>query len=228
MIELQNVSKKFGLATYALTNINLLVNNQEFVFIVGPTGSGKTTLLRLLTHEVKPSSGSIIVDNENITKISGAKLTKLRRKIGVVFQDFKLLFDRTVFENIMLPLEITGTSNKEITHRVNNMLEIINLTKQKNLFPAQLSGGEMQRVAIARAIISEPSYILADEPTGNLDPATGWDIMKLLRDINKTRKVTVIVSTHNMDVVNSLGKRIIRLESGKIVKDDKQTHKDNH
>jgi cell division transport system ATP-binding protein len=222
MIELQNVSKKFGLNTFALENINLKILDHEFVFIVGPTGSGKTTFLKLLTHEIVPSTGTIVIDGESIAKLSSIKITKLRRKIGVIYQDFKLLFDRTVFENVMLPLEIIGLSSKEITRRVNYILDLVNLARQKNLFPSQLSGGEMQRAAIARAIIMEPNFILADEPTGNLDPATGWDIMKLLRDINKTSNVTVIVSTHNMDAVNSLGKRIVRLENGKIIKDEKQ------
>lgn len=221
MIILQNTVKKFGVNTLALDDINLTVDDGDFLFIVGPTGSGKTTLLRLLTHEIVPTSGSILVDNENITKITGGNLTKLRRKIGVVYQDFKLLFDRTVFENVMLPLEIIGLSSSEIKNRVEKMLELVNLEKQKILFPAQLSGGEMQRTAIARAIITDPSYILADEPTGNLDPATGWEIIKLLKDINKNKKVTVIVSTHNMDIVNSLGKRVVRLEKGKMAKDTK-------
>ncbi|MBI3385180.1 cell division ATP-binding protein FtsE [Candidatus Gottesmanbacteria bacterium] len=222
MIELQKVTKRFGLNTFALSDISLVIESGEFVFIVGPTGSGKTTLLRLLTNEVIPTSGKVIVDKEDLARIPNSHLTKLRRKVGVVFQDFKLLFDRTVFENIALPLEINRISSKEITPRVEKILEIVGLVNQRNLFPTQLSGGETQRAAIARAIINEPKIILADEPTGNLDPATGWEIIKLLKDINKRKLATIIMATHNIDIVNSLGKRVVRLESGKIIKDQKE------
>lgn len=222
MIELQKVTKTFGLNIFALSDINLVIESGEFVFIVGPTGSGKTTLLRLLTNEVTATSGKVMVDNEDLGKIPNSHLTKLRRKVGVVFQDFKLLFDRTVFENIALPLEINNTLSKEITPRVEKILEIVGLVNQRNLFPTQLSGGETQRAALARAIINEPKIILADEPTGNLDPATGWEIIKLLKDINKRKLATIVMATHNIDIVNSLGKRVIRLEGGKIIKDQKE------
>ncbi len=222
MIDLQKVTKQFGNRTVALSEIDLKITEGEFAFLIGSTGSGKTTLLKLLTREYAPTSGKIFVDNEDLNRLKGMSLTRLRRKIGVIFQDFKLLFDRTVFENIALPLEIMGARGKEIKEKVEQTLEIVNLMKQKDLFPAQLSGGEMQRVSIARAVIVEPKIILADEPTGNLDPSTGWDIIKLLRNINKKKMVTVIMASHNVDVVNTLGQRVIRLENGKIKKDEKE------
>lgn len=222
MIELRGVTKKFGLSSIALLNIDLNIKEGEFIFIVGPTGSGKTTLLRLLTREILPTEGVIVIDNEDLAKLKGDKINHLRRKIGVVFQDFKLLADRTVFENVALPLEISGLNQHDVYKRVESILEIVDLIKQKNLFPVQLSGGEMQRAALARAIVCEPKIILADEPTGNLDPATGWGIIKLLKDINKKNNITIIMATHNAEVVNSLGKRVIRLEAGKIIKDSKE------
>lgn len=222
MIELRGVTKKFGTSTHALSDINLSVSEGEFIFVVGPTGSGKTTLLRLLTREVVPTTGDVIIEGENLIKIKGDKISHLRRKIGVVFQDFKLLTDRTVFENIALPLEINGLNSKDTHVKVDAMLETMDLIKQQHLFPIQLSGGEMQRVAIARAIITEPKILLADEPTGNLDPGTGWGIIKLLKDINKKNNVTIIMATHNADVVNSMEKRVVRIEGGKIIKDQKE------
>lgn len=219
MIELHNVTKKFSTTNQALLDITLKINQGEFVFVVGPTGSGKTTLLRLLTREILPTNGKVLIDSEDLAKLKGKKVTQLRRQIGVIFQDFKLLFDQTVFENVALPLEILGLSNKEITHRVNNILEMVGLSKQKNLFPGQLSGGEVQRTTIARAIINDPKIILGDEPTGNLDPATSWEIMKLLKDIHKKRGIPLIIATHNMDIVNAMGKRVVRIESGKIISD---------
>lgn len=219
MIELHDVTKKFGSNTQALVDVTLTISQGDFVFIVGPTGSGKTTILRLLTREIIPTSGKVIVEGEDIAKLKGAKVTQLRRQIGVIFQDFKLLFDRTVFENIALPLEILGLSNKEIIQRVNILLKDVGLEKQKDLFPAQLSGGEVQRTSIARAIINDPKMILGDEPTGNLDPATSWDIMNLLKDIHKKRGIPLLIATHNMDIVNNMGKRVVRIEEGKIISD---------
>ncbi|MBI3980805.1 cell division ATP-binding protein FtsE [Candidatus Microgenomates bacterium] len=219
MIELHNVTKKFGANTQALLDINLKISQGDFVFIVGPTGSGKTTLLRLLTREIIPSVGKVTIEGEDLAKLQGYKVTQLRRQIGVIFQDFKLLIDQTVFENVALPLEILGLKNKEIVQRVNNILELVGLSNQRNLFPAQLSGGEVQRTTIARAIINDPKVILGDEPTGNLDPATSWEIIKLLKDIHKKRGVPLIIATHNMDIVNTLGKRVVRIEGGKIISD---------
>ncbi len=220
MLELKNVSKKFGSGQLALDNISLEIEDEEFLFIVGQTGSGKTTLIRLIIHEFLPDTGKIIVDKEEITKKNFSQTSQLRRKIGVVFQDFKLLWERTVAENVALPLEILGKPAKEIKNKVQDILIKFNIADLSNKFPIQLSGGEMQRVVIARAMIANPKILLADEPTGNLDPATSWGIVKLLSDINKSG-TTVLMATHNVDIVNSLGKRVVRLEHGKIVKDEK-------
>lgn len=220
MLELKNINKKFGSGQVALDNVSLEIAGQEFVFIVGPTGSGKTTLVRLLIRDLLPNSGKIIVDQEEITKKNFKKVSELRRKIGVVFQDFKLLWERTVAENVALPLEIIGTSSKETKHKVNELLNKFNLAHLNNKFPVQLSGGEMQKVVIARAMIGSPKILLADEPTGNLDPTTSWEIVKLLSEINKNG-TTVVMATHNVDIVNSFEKRVVRLESGKIIKDEK-------
>lgn len=221
MLELKNVNKKFGSGQVALDNVSLQIKDQEFLFVVGPTGSGKTTLIRLLIRDILPDSGKIIVDQDEITKKNFSQISQLRRKIGVVFQDFKLLWERTIAENIALPLEILGKPSKEIKNKVNDLLKKFNLTELSNKFPVQLSGGELQRVVLARAMIANPKILLADEPTGNLDPATSWEIVKLLNDINKCG-TTVIMATHNVDIVNSLGKRVVRLERGKIIKDEKE------
>ncbi|MCL5675851.1 MAG: ATP-binding cassette domain-containing protein [Patescibacteria group bacterium] len=221
MIELKNVNKKFGSGQTALDNVSLEINDGEFVFVVGPTGSGKTTLIRLLIRELLPDSGKIIVDKEEITKKNYKKISALRRKTGVVFQDFKLLWERTLAENVALPLEVLGLPGKEIKNKVNQLLDKFKLSDLAQKFPVQISGGELQRVVIARAMIAEPKILLADEPTGNLDPKTSWEIVKLLSDINSSG-TTVLMATHNADIVNSLGKRVIRLEHGKIIKDEKE------
>lgn len=204
-----------------MDNVSLEINDGEFVFVVGPTGSGKTTLIRLLIRELLPDSGKIIVDKEEITKKNYKKISALRRKTGVVFQDFKLLWERTLAENVALPLEVLGLPGKEIKNKVNQLLDKFKLSDLAQKFPVQISGGELQRVVIARAMIAEPKILLADEPTGNLDPKTSWEIVKLLSDINSSG-TTVLMATHNADIVNSLGKRVIRLEHGKIIKDEKE------
>lgn len=220
MLEFVNITKKFGNGIVALDNISFQVDKQDFVFVVGPTGSGKTTLIRLTIGDLLPTSGKILLNKKEIVRKT-KEITELRRKIGVVFQDFKLLWDRTVFENIALPLEISGKTNNEITLRVNKLLKMFSLESINNLFPLQISGGEKQKVALARAMANSPLLLLADEPTGNLDPATSWEIVKLLQDINKSG-TTVLMATHNVDIVNSLSQRVVRLENGKIVKDEKQ------
>lgn len=220
MLELRNVNKKYGSGQVALDNVSLEIKDEEFLFIVGQTGSGKTSLIKLIIRELFPDSGKIIVDKEEITKKNFSQTSQLRRKIGVVFQDYKLLMERTVAENVALPLEILGKPSQEIKNKVHDLLSKFNIADLSNKFPIQLSGGEMQRVVIARAMIANPKILLADEPTGNLDPATSWEIVKLLTDINKSG-TTVVMATHNVDIVNSLGKRVVRLERGKIVKDEK-------
>lgn len=220
MIKLDKVSKKFGTGVFGLADISLSVEKKEFVFLVGPTGSGKTTIFRLLIREILPTEGTVIVNDWDLTKLPKHQIPHLRKKIGVVFQDLKLLFDRTVFENVLMPLEVTGVRVEEAKQRVEEVLTQIGIIEHKDKFPIQLSGGELQRVAIARALVLSPQILLADEPTGNLDSATSWEIVKLLSDINE-KGTTVIMATHNVDIVKNLSKRVIALEKGKLVRDDK-------
>ena len=220
MIKFENVTKKFG-EILALKNISFEVEPGEFVFITGPSGAGKTTIVKLILKEILPSEGKIKVDGEDVEKISLGKLPAFRQKIGVVFQDFKLLQDRTVFENVCLPLEVTKKEKKEIEKQVKEVLELVGLKERENLFPAQLAGGELQRTCLARAVISNPKILIADEPTGNLDPTTSWQIVKLLKKINKMG-TTVIMATHNVDIVDSLKERVIKLDKGEVLKDEKE------
>lgn len=220
MIKFEGVSKKFPDGTVAVADINLEVADGEFVFLVGPSGAGKTTLLRLLIHDLLPSGGSVTVDEHNVGKISGGKITQLRRKIGYVFQDLKLLADRSVFENVALSLWVLGKKPSEISLEVLEKLTLVGLADQKDFFPAQLSGGELQRVAIARALAGDPKYLLADEPTGNVDDDNAWKIVKILDKINQAG-TTVLMATHNADIVNQLNKRVVRIEGGKVVSDKK-------
>lgn len=221
MVRFENVSKKFGTSVFALSGVNFEVNDGEFVFITGPSGAGKTTILRLIIRDLIPSSGKIFLNSWELSKLKNRDISTLRQKVTMVFQDFRLLSDRTVFENVAIALEIRGVSGKEIEKKVKNVLELTSLSDQANLFPAQLAGGELQRTCLARALVGNPQIILADEPTGNLDPATSWEILKLLTQINKMG-TTVVMATHNVDIVNSLGKRVITLNKGKIVKDEKE------
>lgn len=224
MIRLDNVSKKFGTGVFGLSDITLSVENGEFVFLVGPTGAGKTTIFKLLTRETLPTQGSITVNDWDIVKLPKHEIPHLRKKVGVVFQDLKLLFDRTIYENISLPLEVSGINPNEAKKRIEEVLTQVGLLSHKDKFPIQLAGGEKQRVAIARALVLSPEILLADEPTGNLDPATSWEIVKLLSDINE-KGTTIIMATHNADIVKSLSKRIIELEKGHLVHDGKhKTH----
>lgn len=220
MLSLQNVTKKFDRFN-ALENISFEVDRGEFIFIVGTSGAGKTTILRSIIRDVILTSGKIFFENLEVTSLPNNKLPQLRRKIGVVFQDFKILLNRTIFENVAISLEILGKSDFEIKTKVKDALNLVGIPSKMNYFPAQLSAGELQRAAIARAIVSHPPLLLADEPTGNLDPKTGWDILKVLNNINKMG-TTIIMATHNVDVVNSINKRVIKLKDGKISKDDKK------
>ncbi len=224
MIKIDNVTKTFGTGESALSEITLEIEPGEFVFVVGPSGSGKTTLFRLLTRESLPTQGSIHIHELNITKLPRRKVPYLRRRIGVVFQDLKLLMDRTVFENIMIPLQIAGIDNKKAKIRALDIMSQVGIEQHKNKFPIQLSGGELQRVAIARAIVFTPQIVIADEPTGNLDNATSWEIIKILQEINAAG-TTVIMATHNLDVVKSLAKRVVALEKGKVISDNKSLKK---
>jgi cell division transport system ATP-binding protein len=221
MIRLLEVTKTYGTGTSALLDVTLSIDKGEFVFLVGPSGSGKTTLLRLLIKDMTPTSGTITVGNVDITHLPSKKIPDLRKHIGVVFQDLKMLMDRTISENILLPLEMTGMDHQEAEQKVQHILKQVGIEEHAHKFPIQLSGGELQRAAIARALVFSPEVLLADEPTGNLDSTTSWEIVKLLQDINKSG-TTVIMATHNLEIVNSLNKRIVELEKGKILKDDKK------
>lgn len=220
MIQFENITKKFN-NTLALDDISLEVKQGEFVFIVGPSGAGKSTLLRTLTREILPGSGTIKLGNIDITKIKSKEIPQLRRKVGVVFQDFKLLDDRTVFENVALTLEVRSSSNEEIQKAVEHTLKLVEIWDKRNLFPRQLSGGEQQRTAIARAIVGKPDIVLADEPTGDLDPKTAWGVIQLLNEINSWG-TTVLMATHNQEIVNKLKRRVVILKSGRMISDTKE------
>lgn len=221
MIEFKQVTKQFGDGTVALDKVSFIVKPGEFVFLVGPSGAGKTTILRLLIRDLSPTSGSIFLEKEELNALHSRKIPGLRRKIGAAFQDYKLLWDRTIFENVSLPLEIIGEFPRIIKKEVLEILELVGLEKRSDLFPLQLSGGELQRTVIARALAARPSILFADEPTGNLDPGTSWQIVKLLKKINEKGKI-VIMATHNFDIVDSLNERVITLEKGKIISDKKK------
>src|SRR3972149_9033801 len=222
MLEFIAVSKQFPDGQVALDDINLKIEGSEFVFITGPSGAGKSTLLRLITKELVPSSGQVLFNEDDIAKIPENKLHILRRRVGTVFQDFKLLLNRTVFENVALSLEVLKKSDREIEKEVSEALEKVGILEKADYFPAQLSGGEVQRTAIARAIAANPEVLLADEPTGDLDPATALSVVKVLDKINKEDKTTVIMSTHNAHIVNHFKKRVVVLKKGKIEKDEKE------
>ncbi len=221
MIRFEKVSKTFGTGATGLIDVTLAIEKGEFVFLVGPTGSGKTTLFRLLIRDMLPTKGFITVGEYDIVKLPHHKIPHLRKKIGVIFQDLKILFDRTIFENIALPLEVSGIKPEDAKKKVEEVLSQVGILSHKDKFPIQLSGGEIQRAAIARALVLSPDILLADEPTGNLDPSTSKDIVKLLIQINE-KGTTVIMATHNMEIVQSMSKRVIGLEKGSVIKDQKK------
>ncbi len=227
VIKFEDVSKKFSSTITALSDINVTIQGGEFVFIVGPSGAGKSTFLRLLAKEYNPTSGTICIDDLNIGKIKKEEVPLFRRKIGFVFQDFKLLSDRTVFENVALSLEVRAFAEEEIHKEVERILKLFEIWDRRNLFPAQLSGGEAQRTAIARAIIGKPDLLLADEPTGDLDPTTSWGVIQLLNEINSWG-TTIIMATHNADIVNTLKRRVITIRGGKITRDNKEGNYEIH
>lgn len=221
MITLENVSKSYSTGTPALNDISLHIDAGEFVFIVGDSGSGKSTLIKLLLRELVPTSGSIVVNDTDIVSLKHRKIPKYRRSLGVVFQDFRLLKDRNVYENVAFAQRIVQTPSKEIKKNVPKILSAVGLAAKYKAKPRQLSGGEQQRVAIARALVNNPPILLADEPTGNLDMNNTWEIMKLLEEINE-KGTTVLVVTHDQEVVNSMKKRVITLSKGVIVSDQKE------
>lgn len=222
MIKFQNVSKKFGSSNEALHKVKLDIAKGEFLYLIGPSGAGKTTLLRLLLGDSQPTLGKILIDDQEIKNLKGAKIAQLRRKIRMIFQDFKVLFDRTVLENIVVSLNILGRSAKESESEAKKVLKMVGLAGKEDFFPIQLSAGELQRVAIARALTGGPTVLLADEPTGNLDPKTAEEIISLLEKINKEAGTTVVVATHNTYLVDSRKKRVVALDQGEIVRDEKE------
>ena len=218
MIEINSVSKIYDNGARGLCDLDLYIEKGEFVFVVGSSGSGKSSLVRLLLKEIEPSGGNIVVDGQNIGKIKRRHLPKYRRKMGVVFQDFRLLKDKTVFENVAFAMQIVEASTRDIRRMVPQVLALVGLQKKAKAYPNQLSGGEQQRTALARAIVNRPPLLIADEPTGNLDPTTAWDIMTLLEDIND-RGTTVVVATHAHDIVDDMRKRVVALKNGELVSD---------
>lgn len=221
MIYFDKVSKIYNDSSVALEDVTFSVEPQEFVSVVGHSGAGKTTLIKLLLAEDRPSDGKVFFGSTDIHSISKSDIPHYRRKIGVVFQDFRLLPDKNVFENIAFSMEAAGRTDEEIESDVPHVLDLVDLTKKVWSFPGELSGGEKQRVAIARAIVNQPDIIIADEPTGNLDPINTFDIVQILKKINDLG-TTVILTTHNKGVIDSLGKRVITMEEGKIIRDDKE------
>ena len=221
MITLENVVKSYSTGAPALNGISLNIEAGEFVFVVGDSGSGKSTLIKLLLRELLPTSGSIVVNNMDVAALRHKEIPKYRRSLGVVFQDFRLLKDRNVYENVAFAQRIVQTPNKEIKRNVPSILSTVGLAGKYKARPRQLSGGEQQRVALARALVNNPPILLADEPTGNLDPKNSWEIMKLFEDIN-ARGTTVVVVTHNREIVNAMKKRVITMNKGVIVSDEKE------
>ena len=218
MIEFQNVKKVYPNGSIALDDISIHIEKGEFVLIVGASGAGKSTFIKLLSHEIVPDSGAVIVNGTDVTRLKRRKIPYLRRKLGIVFQDFRLLPAKTVFENVAFALEVIEASDSVIRERVTLALDLVGLSEKANDLPHNLSGGEQQRVAIARAIVNRPLVLIADEPTGNLDPQTSRDIVELFKEINNSG-TTVVMVTHDMDVVSYLNKRVIRLGDGRVVSD---------
>lgn len=219
MIQLTNVSKIYPNGARALVDVNLKIDKGEFVFVVGPSGAGKSTLIRLLYREEKPTRGQVILNGKNLVRLKEREVPHLRRNIGVIFQDFKLLPSKTVHENVAFALEVMGVHKREVKGRIGNVLDMVGLARKEKAFPNELSGGEQQRVCVARAIVNSPALLIADEPTGNLDPDTSWEIMDLLHNINK-RGTTVMMATHAKDIVDQMQKRVIAIEAGKVVRDE--------
>jgi cell division transport system ATP-binding protein len=222
VINFDNVSKQYkNSSTPALNEINLNIEQGEFVFLVGQSGSGKSSLLRLLLKEEKPSSGTVTVDGINVAKLPNRKVPAFRRTMGIVFQDFRLLPGKTVFDNVAFGMEVIGKSKKEIQQRIPAILDLVGLDEKAHRLPSELSGGEQQRVALARAFVNQPRLLLADEPTGNLDPSTSVGIMKLLDRINRTG-TTIVMATHDVAIVDQMRKRIVQMENGKIIRDQER------
>lgn len=218
MIQMNDISKHYPNGVIALDQINITIEKGDFVFLVGQSGAGKSTFMKLLLKEEDPSEGELILDGQDITHLHRRRIPMLRRKMGVVFQDFRLLPNKTVYENVAFAMEILSEKPKEIRRKVPNILSMVGLSDKAKHYPNQLSGGEQQRVSIARAMINDPPLLIADEPTGNLDPDTSWEIMKLLRQINR-RGTTIIMATHDKEIVDTMRRRVITLDQGRLVRD---------
>ena len=218
MITMTNVSKVYPNGSIALDDITVMIEKGDFVFLVGPSGAGKSTFIKLLFREEQPTAGQIVVNGQNIAAMSAAEIPFLRRSLGIVFQDFRLLPNKTVFANVAFAMEVIESPRREIQKRVNSVLDLVGLRDKVRAFPAQLSGGEQQRVAIARAIVNSPQLVIADEPTGNLDPDTSWEIMQIFQRIN-TAGTTIVMVTHDKQMVDAMKKRVIAIEKGRLVRD---------
>ena len=221
MIEFRNVSKTYDTGTEAVHNANFVIEKGDFAFLVGSSGSGKSTLIKLILKEEEPTKGNIIINGKDTTFLKPKRIPFLRRSMGVVFQDFRLLPDRTVYDNVAYAMYIVRATPRHIRRQVPMILSLVGLSNKAKMYPNELSGGEQQRVALAHALVNNPSMLIADEPTGNLDPETAWEIMSLLEDINK-RGTTVVVATHARDIVDKMKKRVIQIEEGNIVRDDRR------
>ncbi|MFB5282850.1 cell division ATP-binding protein FtsE [Peribacillus sp. Hz7] len=221
MIEMKDVSKTYPNGVVAANGINVKIAKGEFVYVVGPSGAGKSTFIKMMYREEKPSKGNIIVNGISLPSIRNSKVPLFRRNIGMVFQDFKLLEKYTVYENVAFAMEVIETDPAEIKPRVMEVLDLVGLKHKARMKPTELSGGEQQRVAIARSIVNDPKVVIADEPTGNLDPETSWDIMNIFEEINR-RGTTLVMATHNKDIVNNIKHRVIAIEGGRIVRDEQR------
>lgn len=219
MLMMTDVSKVYPGGSAALQDVNVHIEPGEFVFVVGPSGAGKSTFIKMLFREVLPTTGSIFVNGTDIMALTPKEIPYMRRQLGIIFQDYRLLPDRTVYENVAFAMQVIEAPHRKIKRQVLNVLDLVGLRHRSDAYPNELSGGEQQRIAIARAIVNDPLLVIADEPTGNLDPETSWDIMEIFKEINATG-TTIVMATHDKDVVDAMGKRVIAIEKGRIVRDE--------
>ena len=221
MLIMSDVSKVYPGGSMALQDVNVHIEPGEFVFVVGPSGAGKSTFIKMLFREVLPTTGSIFVNGVDILSLTPKEIPFMRRQLGIILQDYRLLPDRTVYENVAFAMQVIEAPHRKIKRQVMNVLDLVGLRHRANAYPNELSGGEQQRIAIARAIVNDPVFVIADEPTGNLDPETSWDIMEIFKEINATG-TTIVMATHDKEVVDAMGKRVIAIEKGRIVRDEKE------
>jgi cell division transport system ATP-binding protein len=219
VLRMENVSKVYPGGSVALQDVDIHIKPGEFVFVVGPSGAGKSTFIKMLFREVLPTTGSIFVNGVDILSLTPKEIPYMRRQLGIIFQDYRLLPDRTVYENVAFAMQVIETPHRKIKRRVLNVLELVGLRHRANAYPNELSGGEQQRIAIARAIVNDPILVIADEPTGNLDPETSWDIMEIFKEINASG-TTIVMATHDKEIVDAMGKRVVAIEHGNIVRDE--------